>query len=241
MKMILVILFLISGSFSCRKNLSGTVLQSTNTTSISTATHKYTYLALGDSYTIGQSVPSSENFPNQVITILNNDTFNFEPARIIATTGWTTDELDAGIAAAKINGALLPVYNFVSLLIGVNDQYRGRSVEDYKPAFEDLLKKAIHFAGDLSGHVVVLSIPDWSVTPFAGGSNKDEIAREIDAYNLANKEITQRYNVEYIDITPWTREAAANPILIAGDGLHPSAIEYKRWAEKIVGFFKSKI
>ncbi|MES1198282.1 MAG: SGNH/GDSL hydrolase family protein [Chitinophagaceae bacterium] len=206
-----------------------------------TAIPKYTYLALGDSYTIGQSVPASDNFPSQAISILNKDTVFFEPARIVATTGWTTDELDAGITSAGNAGTLLPVYKFVSLLIGVNDQYRGRSVESYKPAFEDLLKRAIHFAGDLSGHVVVLSIPDWSVTPFASGRNREEIARQIDAYNLAIREIAQKYNVAYIDITPWTREAATDLSLIAGDGLHPSAKEYKRWAERITAFFKTKI
>jgi lysophospholipase L1-like esterase len=245
MKMILVILLFVSGSFSCRKNLGTTMLQlttniSTTNTSANTTTNKYTYLALGDSYTIGQSVPALENFPNQVISILNNDTFHFEPARIVATTGWTTNELDAGITAAENAGTLLPVYKFVSLLIGVNDQFRGRTVENYKPAFEYLLKKAIHFAGDRSDNVVVLSIPDWSVTPFATGRDKKEISSEIDAFNLANKQIAQRYNVEYIDITEWTRQAATDLSLIAGDGLHPSGKEYKRWAQRIAAFFKTK-
>lgn len=247
MKMVLVILLYVSGSFSCLKNPPGFMTLSTvtntikNYTAINMSVNKYTYLALGDSYTIGQSVPLLENFPNQVIGILNKDTAFFEPARIIATTGWTTNELDVGIIAANTAGTLLSAYKFVSLLIGVNDQYRGRTTESYKPAFEGLLIKAIHFAGDISDHVMVLSIPDWSVTPFASGRDKDQIAKEIDVYNLANREIAQKYHVEYIDITAWTREAATNPSLIADDGLHPSAKEYKRWAEKIATFFKSKI
>jgi len=234
MKMILVILFFVINGFSFRKNIQETMPLSPNTN-----IKNYTYLALGDSYTIGQNVAASENFPNQVVSILK-DTLNFQPARIVATTGWTTDALDRGITEANNTGTLLSSYNFVSLLIGVNDQYRGRTVDNYKPAFEELLKKAIHFASDNPGHVVVISIPDWGVTPFAAARDRDKIAKEIDAYNSANKLIAQRYNVEYIDITPRTREAATDPSLITTDGLHPSGKEYKRWAERIAAFFKTK-
>ena len=111
----------------------------------------------------------------------------------------------------------------------------------YKTEFEELLKKAIRYAGDRADRVVVLSIPDWGVTPFANGRDRAQIAREIDAYNRANKEITLRYNVHYIDITPWTREAATDNSLLASDGLHPSGKEYKRWAERIAAFFKLKL
>ncbi len=261
MRMILVILLFITNSFSCRKDSPQSMPQSTNTTPVTTPNpnanpntnpiptqtspptiiNKYNYLALGDSYTIGQSVAASENFPNQTVSLLKAQTLDFGPARIVATTGWTTDELARGITEANNSGILLSSYNFVSLLIGVNDQYRGRTVDSYKPAFEDLLKKAIHFAGDSAGHVVVISIPDWGVTPFANGRDRDKIAKEIDAYNSASKQIAQRYNVEYIDITPWTREAASDLSLIATDGLHPSGKEYKRWAERIAAFFKKKI
>lgn len=202
---------------------------------------KYYYLALGDSYTIGESVPVSENFPNQVVSSMLNNATSFYPPRIIAKTGWTTDELEAGIAAANTAEPLRSTYDFVSLLIGVNNQYRGRTVMNYQSQFEELLKKAIVYAGNKADHVVVLSIPDWGVTPFATGRNQVQIAAEIDAYNAANKEIALRYNVHYIDITPWTREAANDASLLAPDGLHPSGKEYKRWAEKIVTFFKSKI
>ncbi|MBC7873933.1 MAG: SGNH/GDSL hydrolase family protein [Ferruginibacter sp.] len=202
---------------------------------------KYYYLALGDSYTIGEMVPAPGNFPNQVSGMMKNDSADFQSPRIIARTGWTTDELETGIIAANSANPLRSSYDFVSLLIGVNNQYRGRAVDNYRAEFEELLRKAIHYAGDRADRVVVLSIPDWGVTPFADGRDRAQIAREIDAYNAASKEITLRYNVHYIDITGWTREAATDLSLLAGDGLHPSEKEYKRWAEKIAAFFKLKI
>ncbi len=202
---------------------------------------KFYYLGLGDSYTIGQSVAAAENFPNQVVALLKKDSIDIQPARIIAKTGWTTDELEAGIVVANSVDSLRSSYDFVSLLIGVNNQYRGRTVENYKSEFEALLKKAIHFAGDRADHVVVISIPDWGVTPFADGRDRAQIAKEVDKYNAANKQITLQYHVEYIDITSWTRHAATDSSLLASDGLHPSGKEYKRWAEKIASFFKSKI
>lgn len=201
---------------------------------------EYNYLALGDSYTIGQSVPVAENFPNQTVTLLKSDSINLT-ARIIATTGWTTDELETGIIAANAIDPLKASYDFVSLLIGVNNQYRGRPVDVYKTEFEELLKKAIRFAGNKADHVVVLSIPDWGVTPFGAGADRDRVAREIDAYNAANKQIALQYNVHYIDITPWTRGAATDLSLVAVDGLHPSGKEYKRWVEKIAVYFKSRL
>lgn len=202
---------------------------------------KYHYLALGDSYTIGEMVAPPDNFPGQVYAMMKNDTVDFQPARIIAKTGWTTDELETGIIAANNAEPLRSSYDFVSLLIGVNNQYRGRSVESYKPEFEELLKKAIRYADNRADRVVVLSIPDWGVTPFANGRDRAQIAREIDAYNAANKLVAEQYNVHYINITPWTREAAADNSLLASDGLHPSGKEYKRWATAISAFFKSKL
>lgn len=202
---------------------------------------KYHYLALGDSYTIGEMVAPPDNFPGQVYAMMKNDTVDFQPARIIAKTGWTTDELETGIIAANNAEPLRSSYDFVSLLIGVNNQYRGRSVESYKPEFEELLKKAIRYADNRADRVVVLSIPDWGVTPFANGRDRAQIAREIDAYNASNKLVAEQYNVHYINITPWTREAAADNSLLASDGLHPSGKEYKRWATAISAFFKSKL
>ena len=194
-----------------------------------------TFLALGDSYTIGQNVLPSENFPSQTFQLLTQIGYNFKSPEIVATTGWTTDELQSNINNRSLN----PPYDIVTLLIGVNNQYRGRPVDNYKPEFESLLKQAIQFAGAKADHVIVLSIPDWGVTPFATGRDRDQIAREIDEYNAANKLISGMYKVHYIDITPWTREAANDLLLIAADGLHPSAKEYKRWSEKLAEKIKS--
>ncbi|HEV7781254.1 MAG TPA: SGNH/GDSL hydrolase family protein [Chitinophagaceae bacterium] len=202
---------------------------------------KYTYLALGDSYTIGEMVASPDNFPAQVYSMLKDQGADIREPRVIAKTGWTIDELETGIIAANNTSPLDPSYDFVSLLIGVNNQYRGHTVENYKLQFEELLLKAIRFTGNNTGHVVVVSIPDWGVTPFANGRDRAQIAAEIDAYNAANKQIALQYNVHYIDITPWTREAATDHSLLANDGLHPSGKEYRRWAERIALFFKSTI
>ena len=188
----------------------------------------YSYLALGDSYTIGQSVLPSENFPTQTVQLLNQQNYNFKSPEILATTGWTTDELQTNIN----NHVFTPPYDFVSLLIGVNNQYRGRTVENYKPEFESLLKQAIQFAGGNANRVIVVSIPDWGVTPFANGRDRAQIAKEIDDYNAANRYISEIYKVHYIDITPGSREAATDPSLVAGDGLHPSAKEYAKMGSK---------
>jgi len=197
----------------------------------------YSYLALGDSYTIGQSVMPSENFPNQTVQLLNQQNYNFKSPEILATTGWTTDELQTNIN----NHTFTPPYDFVSLLIGVNNQYRGRTVENYKPEFESLLKQAIQFAGGNANRVIVVSIPDWGVTPFADGRDRAQIAKEIDDYNAANRYISEIYKVHYIDITPDSREAATDPSLVAGDGLHPSAKEYAKWAQKVFAAIKQQL
>ena len=195
----------------------------------------YSYLALGDSYTIGQSVLISENFPNQTVQVMTQLGYNFKSPEIVATTGWTTDELQNNIN----NRTFTPPYDIVTLLIGVNNQYRGQPVDTYRPEFENLLKQAIQFAGGKADHVIVVSIPDWGVTPFANGRDRAQIAREIDEYNAANKIISENYKVNYIDITSWTREAANDLSLLAADGLHPSAKEYKRWSEKLVDKIKT--
>jgi len=133
----------------------------------------YSYLALGDSYTIGESVLSTDNFPNQTVTFLKAFGYDFKPAEIVAKTGWTTDELQNNIN----NHPFTPPYNIVTLLIGVNNQYRGRPVDDYKSEFESLLKQAIQFADNKADHVIVLSIPDWGITPFANGRDREQIGR----------------------------------------------------------------
>jgi lysophospholipase L1-like esterase len=197
----------------------------------------YTYLALGDSYTIGEQVPLSKNFPSQTVELLRKNGYDFGAPEIVARTGWTTDELELAIN----NHSFDKEYDFVTLLIGVNNQYRGRSSSEYEDQFETLLEQAIQFAGNDSDHVAVLSIPDWGVTPFANGGDRKQIAKEIDAFNTVNRQIARKYHIHYIDITPFTREAAHDPSLLAPDGLHPSAKEYKRWAEIISAWIKSKI
>jgi len=230
-KSIIIILcsFLVILIFSCAKNKYP--FQMTEPKKV------YSYLALGDSYTIGQSVLSSENFPSQTVQLLNQQYYNFKSPEILATTGWTTDELQNNIN----NHTFTPPYDFVSLLIGVNNQYRGRSVENYKPEFESLLKQAIQFTGGNANRVIVVSIPDWGVTPFANGRDRAQIAKEIDDYNAANKYISGIYKVNYIDITPGSREAATDLSLVAGDGLHPSAKEYARWAQKVFAAIKQQL
>jgi lysophospholipase L1-like esterase len=187
------------------------------------------FLALGDSYTIGESVPEQENFPHQAVQLLNKAGYAFANPTIIAKTGWTTDELQQAIDVAHPAST----YDMVSLLIGVNNQYRSRSAEQYAGEFEALLKQAIAFAGGHADHVFVLSIPDWGATPFAEGRDRAQIAQEIDTFNAMNKKITAQYGVSYIDITPGTREAATDLSLVTSDHLHPSGKEYSRWAEKL--------
>jgi lysophospholipase L1-like esterase len=238
MKSFFIILSLFIFHSACEKKTIESITSNERTMPV---TNSYTYLALGDSYTIGESVLLADNFPNQTVSLLKAAGKTFVPARIVAKTGWTTDELETGIALAQSNDLLLPQYDFVSLLIGVNNQYRGRPVEQYKTEFEMLLQKAIRFAGNNAAHVVVVSIPDWGVTPFANGRDRGQIAAEIDAYNAAAKQVALQYQIHFIDITPWTREAATDNTLLAADGLHPSGKEYARWAEKVAEFFKSKL
>ena len=188
------------------------------------------YLALGDSYTIGEMVPPAESFPFQAVSLMQKKGWRVEVPQIIAKTGWTTDELQGAIDKAELKKQ----YDLVSLLIGVNNQYRGRSAPAYAYEFEALLKQAIQFAGNNPSHVIVLSIPDWGVTPFAADRDRLQIAKEIDLFNQYNREIAQRYGVHYLDITPGTRQAADDHSLLASDGLHPSGKEYARWAEKLV-------
>jgi lysophospholipase L1-like esterase len=195
------------------------------------------YLALGDSYTIGEQVAEQERFPIQAVNLLRSKGYAVEDPLIVATTGWTTDELEEGIANAHIN----KIYDIVTLLIGVNNQYRGRTVKEYEVEFTALLKKAITFAGNKPSHVVVLSIPDWGVTPFAADRNRVQIATEIDAYNAANKAIADNMRVPYLDITPFTREAAQDHTLLASDGLHPSGKDYARWAKALVSVLQQAL
>ena len=187
----------------------------------------FTYLALGDSYTIGESVDSALRWPVQLTEGLRSEGVGLGDPAIIARTGWTTDELTRGIVES---GAAGP-YDLVSLLIGVNNQYRGRDLEEFRTQFLDLLSQATAFAGGDAGRVLVLSIPDWGVMPFAEGRDRAQIAGEIDAFNQIKSVESERAGVWFVDITEISREAAADPSLVAGDGLHPSGAMYARWVE----------
>jgi len=186
----------------------------------------YTLLSLGDSYTIGEGVLLPETFPYQAVQMLRKQDRPFTAPEIIARTGWTTDELANAIAGTR----LLPAYDYVSLLIGVNNQYRGRSCEEYGRQFRALLGQAIGVAGGRPHHVFVLSIPDWGVSPFATDRDRNTIAREIDEFNAAAESISREHHVTFIDITPHSRRTDQT---FAGDGLHPSAEQYHFWAGQL--------
>ncbi|MDY0021629.1 SGNH/GDSL hydrolase family protein [Arenimonas caeni] len=185
------------------------------------------YLALGDSYTIGEAVEEDGRWPAQLAAGLRARGVPLAAPRCIATTGWTTDELSAAMDAAEPLGR----WGFVSLLIGVNNQYRGRGVDEYRREFAALLGRAIALAGDQPGRVLVLSIPDWGVTPFARDSGRDpaRIAAELDAFNAAAAAECAARGVAFVDITPASRSPGNQPERIAGDGLHPSARAYADW------------
>lgn len=182
------------------------------------------FLALGDSYTIGEGVPATGRWPAQLAAKLRARGIAIDAPRIVARTGWTTDELDEALDEAE----LPEHYDLVSLSIGVNNQYRGRDLAEYRGQFADLLDRAIGFAGGDAKRVVVLSIPDWGTTPFAEGRDRAKIARELDAFNAAARDVAAKRGVAFVDITPISREADAK---VAGDGLHPAAEQYASWAD----------
>ncbi|HAK11966.1 MAG TPA: lysophospholipase [Chitinophagaceae bacterium] len=199
--------------------------------------HIHSYLALGDSYTIGESVPLHDSFPYQVVQLLRKQGISFHAPEIVAKTGWTSSEL----AEHLLHHNYEEQYDFVTLLIGVNNQYRRWSMDDYKNDFEFLLKKAIHLAQDKKHHVVVLSIPDWGVTPFAKGRDAAQIAKEIDAFNTINHDIAQAAGVHYVEITKGSRHAKEDNSLLAADGLHYSGKEHAKWAEQVAFIFQKMI
>ncbi len=190
-------------------------------------TTPHPFLALGDSYTIGEQVPAADRWPVQLARDFRSKGIPIGEPEIIARTGWTTDELDAAIAAANPKGP----YELVTLLIGVNNQYRGRDAKQYRGEFVALLRRAIGFAGGNAKRVVVLSIPDWGVTPFAEGRDRAKIGREIDRYNAINREETLLAGARYVDITPVSRRASSDASLVASDGLHPSGKMYSEWVK----------
>jgi lysophospholipase L1-like esterase len=187
------------------------------------------FLALGDSYTIGESVPLRLRWPSQLADSLNMRGIDCHEPRIIAMTGWRTDNLKTAILRAKLK----PEYKLVSLLIGVNNYYQGKSAESYRPEFEELLMLAIELAGGVKSNVFVLSIPDYGYTPF-GKADQTKISEGIDQFNSMNKSITEKLGVKYYSITDISRQGLDRPELLAADGLHPSEKMYSLWVERIL-------
>jgi lysophospholipase L1-like esterase len=194
------------------------------------------YLALGDSYTIGQGVEENERFPVQLMKRLNDSDVKIDSPTIIARTGWTTDELARGIEDANLTGT----YDLVTLLIGVNNQYRGRDTVEYRRQFRELLNKAVGFANGFEKRVIVISIPDYGVTPF-GISNAERIGADIDIFNNINREETELKKANYVYITSISRVAKDDPSLIAKDGLHPSGKMYSFWVDAIFPVAKNML
>ncbi|MES2265523.1 MAG: SGNH/GDSL hydrolase family protein [Bacteroidota bacterium] len=229
------------GTFAaCTKTTEPTQAATQNTNNPMPATDTLTYLALGDSYTIGEAVPQQQSFPYQLAARLKASNHVVTNSDIIAVTGWTTGELKQGITQ---RGITKHDYNIVTLLIGVNNQFRGYSKDDYRKEFIELLNTAINYADGNKQHVFVLSIPDWGVTPFAknGGYDAQKVSAEIDQFNAVNKQETERTGVTYVDITPASRRASYTPDLIAGDGLHPSATMYSLWVSQLLPIINAQL
>ena len=189
-------------------------------------------LSLGDSYTIGEAVNAADRWPVRLAVRLREKGIAADDPLIIARTGWTTDELDRALDAAPLDAE----FDLVTLLIGVNNQYRGRSSDDYRSQFRGLLDRAISNAGGRASRVLVVSIPDWGVTPFAADSGRDvvRIGREIDAFNAVCRDEASRAGARFVDVTAISRRARNERELIAGDGLHPSGAMYEEWAREIL-------
>ncbi|MEO8172451.1 MAG: SGNH/GDSL hydrolase family protein [Sediminibacterium sp.] len=197
--------------------------------------HHYSFLALGDSYTIGESVPLHESFPYQTVQLLRKAGHHFHAPEIIAKTGWTSFEL----AEHMLHNNLNEQYDFVTLLIGVNNQYRELPIDEFETDFDFLLRKSIHLSGEKPTHVMILSIPDWGVTPFASSRDGKKISKEIDAFNTICESAAKKSNVHFINITEETRKAKKDTDLLANDKLHYSGKQHAIWAEKVAEVIKA--
>ncbi|WP_428328678.1 SGNH/GDSL hydrolase family protein [Mucilaginibacter sp.] len=241
MKIVQIILISLTALAGCTKKADSSA-QVTQTTVVTDTTKKtmtdtLNYLALGDSYTIGEAVPQVQSFPYQLTNALNVDKLGVNAPTIIATTGWTTDDLISAIVRSNINGKK---YDFVTLLIGVNDQFQRLSQDNYRTKFVQVLHTAINFAKGDTSRVFVLSIPDYGVTPFAGGQDSI-IGPDIDQFNAINKAESTKAGVHYLDITAISRQAANDLTLVAPDGLHPSGKMYMLWVAQLEPMVKAKL
>jgi lysophospholipase L1-like esterase len=210
---------------------SALVLAAAMNSTMTSAPSAHRFLALGDSYTIGEGVAPDERWPMQLARRLRDDGIAIDDPDIVATTGWTTDELSAAMDAKSFS----PPYALVTLLIGVNNQYRGRSVTNYREEFSALLSRALALAGERANHVVVVSIPDWGVTGFAraGGRDAHRVAIEIDAFNATAREIARDRGIAFVDVTSLSRTAGDHDDMLVADRLHPSGPQYALWTEPI--------
>ena len=197
----------------------------------------YTYLALGDSYTIGESVIETERWPVQLAEQLRDRNYKVAPPKIIAKTGWTTGDLIRGIENEL---SVQRDFDLVSILIGVNNQYQGKLITEYEEDLRSIFRRAINHSKTGEKGVFAVSIPDYGYTPF-GSSNQEEISAEIDRFNEVFKRVADEFGVPFYNITPISRNAANNPDLVASDGLHPSGLMYKYWVDQIVNQVAEKL
>ena len=228
MEKITQFLLLIIIMLSCNSTESKIIISPNPVNNMSENNSKRTFLALGDSYTIGESVDEKDRWSIQLISLMKNE-FNITKHEIIARTGWTTAELIDVVEAKKLNEQ----YDMVSLLIGVNNQYRGQSLDTYRVEFRQLLNISTKLSKNDPKKVIVLSVPDWGKTPFAQGKERDNIATEIDAFNLVAKEECTKMNIIFIDITEITRKNIDSS-MFASDGLHYSGKMYGLWANQVL-------
>ncbi|HEY0060193.1 MAG TPA: SGNH/GDSL hydrolase family protein [Flavisolibacter sp.] len=234
MKIILPLLFPILSSSGLLHSCKRTLPEPPPVVPVVTAAVKY--LALGDSYTIGQGVSEQQRFPYHTVQLLRAQGIRIDDPTYLATTGWTTGNL-----LSAVNNSTLLKFDFVTLLIGVNDQYQRVDTALYRQRFVQLLEKAEAYVSGRRERVVVLSIPDYSATPFVGPSDKLRVSREINFFNMINKEETLRQGIQYIDITPLTRMAATDPTLLAPDNLHYSGKEHEKWAQLLASAIKTTL
>ena len=194
---------------------------------------KQSYLALGDNYTIGEAVSNNDSWPMQLVKALEEENILIDKPKVIAQTGWTTVDLKKGIDEAVLNYP----YDWISLLIGVNNQYQGKNIGVFKADLEQLISQSILFAGNKKNRLFVISIPDWGKMSFAKNQEREKITTEIDNYNQVIYEVCSRKEVAFIDITRISRTLVSNPHFIASNSLHPSKSQYAKWVEEIIPFF----
>lgn len=232
MKHLLAAIFIAGAFLGCKKQIQAPVTYNNSNPSTPpvVVVDNLTYLALGDSYTIGEAVNASQSYPYQLAAWLTQAGHNTANPTIIARTGWTTDEL---INAINTSGTAGKKYSIVTLLIGVNNQYRGYSKTVYRSEFAKLLSTAIDYANGNKSHVFVISIPNWGLTPYASGNDRKAIGDDIAQFNAINKDETNKQGVAWVDIGPAYSKTTSDASLTAGDGLHPAAGMYSLWVQAL--------